>query len=87
MPDEIIQPLSQYIAERVLRQPKRAIDPDMKLISTGVIDSMSLIDLVIFVEDQFGVTIEYSELNAESFDSLSDLAALIEKRKLTGNRK
>jgi acyl carrier protein len=86
MPDETMQALSRYIAEQVLKQPKRAIDPEMKLISSGVIDSLGLVDLVIFVEDQFGVTIADSELNAQTFDCLKDLATLIETRKSSGNR-
>ena len=37
-------------------------------------------DLALFVEDTFGVRIEDTELNAQTFDSLTQLAALIESR-------
>lgn len=78
--DEIIQKLAAYIAKEVLRQPKRAISADEKLISNGLVDSFSLVDLGMFIEDTFGVRIEDTELNAETFDSLEQLAALIQSR-------
>jgi acyl carrier protein len=72
--------LSQYIAAEILKQPKRSIDPDEPLISSGLIDSFSLVDLSLFVEDTFGVRIEDTELNASTFDTLRQLAALIRDR-------
>jgi acyl carrier protein len=80
MASEIESKTAQYIAEQVLRQPARAIGPDEKLISSGLIDSFHLVDLSLFVEDAFGVRLEDTELNAESFDTLGELAALIRSR-------
>ena len=77
---EIIPQLSQFIARTILKQPAREIGPDEKLISSGLIDSFSLMDLALFVEDTFGVRIEDTELNADTFDTLPQLASLIESR-------
>jgi len=46
-----------------------------------LIDSFSLMDLALFVEDTFGVRIEDTELNADTFDNLDQLTTLIESRK------
>jgi acyl carrier protein len=73
--------LSSFIAKNIVKQPGRVIDADEKLISSGLIDSFSLMDLALFVEDTYGVRIEDTELNADTFDSLNQLAALIESRK------
>lgn len=75
-----IPQLSKFIASNILKQPNREIKPDEKLISSGLIDSFSLMDLALFVEDTFGVRIEDTELNAETFDTLPQLASLIESR-------
>ena len=72
--------LSQFITARILKQPGRGLSADEPLISSGLIDSVSLIDVALFVEDTFGVRIEDSELSAQTFDSLRQLAALIEMR-------
>jgi acyl carrier protein len=81
MSDSISNVLAAKIAERILKQPNRVIKSDESLISSGLIDSFSLVDLAIIVEDEFGVRIDDSELNAETFDTLDALVKLIESRK------
>ena len=80
MSDTILIVLEQYISSKILKQPDRKINPDEFLISSGMIDSFSLVDLALFVEDTFNVRIEDAELNAQTFNSLNQLAALIESR-------
>ena len=80
MTTEIVNAIAKQIAEKILNQPSRVIGADEPLISSGLIDSFSLVDLALFVEDTFGVRIEDSELNAATFDSLSQLAELIRSR-------
>jgi acyl carrier protein len=79
--DSIISEIEKYIATQILKQPHRKIAPDESLISSGLIDSFSLMDLALFVEDTFGVRIEDTELNANTFDNLTQLNSLIESRK------
>ena len=80
MNETIVSGLEQYIVKKILKQPNRRISPEEALISSGLIDSFSLMDLALFVEDTYGVRIEDTELNADKFDSLNQLAALIESR-------
>jgi Phosphopantetheine attachment site. len=79
--DSIISEIEKYIATQILKQPNRKIAADEPLISSGLIDSFSLMDLALFAEDTFGVRIEDTELNASTFDNLTQLASLIESRK------
>jgi acyl carrier protein len=80
MKDEIIQKTGVYIASTILKQPNRVIKPDQALISSGLIDSFSLVDLALFVEDTFNVHLDDSELNKETFDTLNQLAELVASR-------
>jgi len=80
MNEELIQKLGAYVAATILKQPNRVLKPDQPLISSGLIDSFSLVDMALFVEDTFGVHIDDAELNAETFDTLEALAALIASR-------
>lgn len=80
MSEERIQKLGEHIAKNILKQPNRQINPDQLLISSGLIDSFSLVDLALYVEDTFNVHIDDSELNAETFDTLEALASLIASR-------
>ena len=81
MTETMISQIEKYIATQILKQPNRKIAADESLISSGLIDSFSLMDLALFAEDTFGVRIEDTELNANTFDNLTQLASLIESRK------
>jgi acyl carrier protein len=81
MNSQILQTLSQYITTKILKQRNRKISVDEPLISSGLIDSFSLVDLSLYIEDTFNVRIDDTELNAETFDTLSQLATLILQRK------
>jgi acyl carrier protein len=80
MTRELTTQLSSYIAREILKDPKRSIAPDEALLSSGLVDSFSLVDLALFVEDTFGVRIEDTELNVSTFDTLNQLAVLIQSR-------
>ena len=81
MLSEISTILSRYIAEKILKQPDRSVDFGEPIISSGLVDSFSLVDLGLFVEDTFGVRIEDTELNSSTFDTLAQLAAIIQSRR------
>ena len=78
--EEVINILSEKIAGRILKQPNKKIGSDERLISTGLIDSFSLVDLALLVEDLFGVRIEDYELSRDSFDNLDQLSDIILSR-------
>ena len=80
MTNELIAQLAAFIAAEILHQPDQVIEPDAALISSGLIDSLSLVDLSLFIEDTFGVHIDDTELNADSFDTLDQLSSLIIER-------
>ena len=58
----------------------RRIEPglDTPLVSSGLVDSLSLIAVLNFVEDRFGVVIPDEAATAESMDSLRHILALVE---------
>jgi len=77
---ENIENLSGYIAAEIIKQPQRKIGMDEKLISSGLIDSFHLVDLAMFIEENFNVRIDDTELNADTFDTLAQLVELISQR-------
>jgi len=78
---DIIRQLEQHIAREVLKQPARKIAADQALISSGLVSSFQLVDIALYVEDSFGVRIDDTELNSSTFDTLEQLATIIETRR------
>ena len=77
---EMITKITQYLQVEILQQPDREISLDEPLITSGLIDSFSLVDFSLFVEDKFGVFLDDTELDGRTFDTLNELTSLIEKR-------
>lgn len=68
--EEIMKKFTAYIASKVLNQPKIIIHPDESFISSALIDSFSLVDLILFIENKFGICVDNSKLNTETLDTL-----------------
>ena len=77
---DIIHSLEKYVASSILKQPGRGIGAHEPILTSGLIDSFSLVDLALFVEDTYGVRVEDTELNSSTFDTLAQLAELIRSR-------
>ncbi len=77
---DVIQLIGSKISSKILKIPEKIISADEPLISSGLIDSFSLVDLALEVEDLFGVRIEDFELNVDTFDSLGQLSDIIISR-------
>jgi len=72
--------IARYIAGEILKDSTRVVMKDEPLVSSGLIDSFSLVDLALYVEDTFGVRIEDTELTSVVFDTVEQLAELISRR-------
>jgi acyl carrier protein len=80
MNSDIANTIATYISNTILKNPKRVIKPDEKLISSGLIDSFHLVDLGLFIEEKYNVRIDDSELNADTFDTLDQLVSVVQSR-------
>jgi acyl carrier protein len=81
MPTDDRTMIADFIVNRMLRTPDRKLGFDEPLLSRGLVDSLNIVDLALFVEDAFGVRLENAELNASAFDTVQQLADLIAGRR------
>lgn len=77
----ILNELITFIQAEFVTDPSIAITADMPLISSGVIDSFSFVSLQRFIERQFGVSVPDACINADEFDTVLQMSALIEQLK------
>ncbi|HVF00617.1 MAG TPA: hypothetical protein VNA27_04665 [Rubrobacteraceae bacterium] len=55
----------------------RDIPDDYALIENGVLTSLQTVELVMFLEDRFGITVEDEELDEENFGSIDAITNLV----------
>lgn len=51
------------------------------LITGGILDSISTLKLVVFLEEKFGITVEAHEAGVEHLDSVQQIVQLIAEKK------
>jgi acyl carrier protein len=52
-------------------------------LQSGIIDSLGILDLVAFLEKEFGIKISDQELVPQNFDSLAKVSAFAERKRLS----
>ena len=55
--------------------------PDVDLLQAGVLDSLALIQLLLHLEQQFGIKIAVDELEIDDFRTITSIARLVASQK------
>jgi len=71
------QKLLTFIKREFIAEPDFEITLDTNLISSGLIDSFSLVSLQKFIEKEFSKRIPAPKINAESFDTVRKMLDII----------
>lgn len=69
-----------YLVETFLLGDDDGFDDDESLLQSGIIDSTGVMEVVVFLEEQFAITIDDDELVADNLDSVSRLAAFVARK-------
>ena len=77
--------LKRLIASRLfLKIAPDAIDDNKSLIDAYGVDSVSLLELVVGLEEEFGITIPDEEFNLKHFETVAALAAFVRSKRDAG---
>ena len=80
--EEIVSVIREYIAQNILFSPDGFSYPDeASLLEEGIVDSMNVLELVTFVEGEFGLKVSEKDIVPDNFDSVSSLAAYIQRKR------
>jgi acyl carrier protein len=80
--DEIENAVRDYILGEFLPGEDPAeLTPQTPLISGGILDSISTLKLVVFLEERFGVTVEAHEAGIDHLDSIGQIVQMVSRKK------
>jgi acyl carrier protein len=79
---------NETIAEYLLRRFRSTLGGgplpfDRPLLSSGVIDSFGVLEVMAFLEDTFGITIDPNRHELTEFETVDSIAALVETERQT----
>ncbi len=80
------QEIKSVVKDFILREFLPGEDPNeltdsTPLITGGILDSIATVKLVLFLETQFGVTVQAHETDPQYLDTIASIAQLINSKK------
>lgn len=74
-----------YILENLMfsSDPSELAD-DVSLLDRGVIDSTGVLEVVLFLEESFGLQVKASQMLPQNFDSVDNIVAFVQRQQQGG---
>lgn len=73
--------INDYISREIVQdQAVLPLSNDTSLLKGGILDSLSLLRLVVFVQERFQLTVDETDLLPENFDSVDAICAYLRAR-------
>ena len=74
--------IRDYILENFLFTSNQdALEDSASFLEEGIVDSTGVLELVMFVEEKFGVSVEDEEIVPENFDSVEGLVRYVQQKR------
>ena len=58
-----------------------ALADNMSFLQEGILDSMGILEIIMFLEERFGVTVAENEMVPQNLDSIENLIAFIDRKR------
>lgn len=71
--------LVEFVKNEVMRNKNAKLSDDEDLLSAGILDSLAILQLVAYIEDQFGIKVPDEDVVFENFQSINALTAYLEQ--------
>ena len=81
MASNIASTIESFIVEEIMMVSKETrIDLESSLIKSGIVDSLSLLRLISFLEEKFGIVIDDEDVVPENFDTIKIMESLVAEK-------
>jgi acyl carrier protein len=69
-----------FVLENFYVSDPAELTDDASLIETGIVDSMGYLDIILFLETEFGIAIDDRETSPQNLETIARTAAFIERK-------
>jgi len=73
--------IRSFVEQMSMDDSGTAITQDTPLLDSGMIDSTGVMELIGFLESEFGINVADEEIVPENFETVSRIAAFVERKK------
>jgi acyl carrier protein len=80
MSDEMREQIIEFIRDEYVEDEATEINADTPLISSGLVDSFSMVSMKMFLEDEYQIKMTDEEASTEAFDTVKSIMELVQKK-------
>ena len=78
--DEIREAVLEYVIDEYIDEDDdMEVDADTALISSGIVDSFSMVSLKAFLENKYDIRIPDADATPEAFDTVNSIVQIVER--------
>ncbi len=80
------QPINDVLKTRVLKVLEKSLqiklsDTNINLVETGMLDSLSLIEFIVALENEFSIDVSFDDLDLNRFKTINEIALQVTNSK------
>jgi len=73
--------IKKYVLENFLfTEDESALDVNDSFLEQGLIDSTGILEIIVFIEEEYGIQVQDEEMIPENLDSVVNLAKFISRK-------
>jgi acyl carrier protein len=77
---ELKNKIKSFVSDYFIKDSGIEIAEDSSFLDKGIIDSTGVMELVSFLEETFGITMDDEEIIPDNFDSIEKLVTFVENK-------
>ena len=77
---ELRNQVRDFVTSNFYVADPKSLEDRTSLLDQGIIDSTGVLEVIMFIESTFGVTVEDAEMLPENLDSIDNIAAFVARK-------
>jgi len=79
---ELKRQVREFVTSNFYVADPKTLEDRTSLLDQGIIDSTGVLEVIMFIESTFGLTVEDSEMLPENLDSIERIAAFVARKQV-----
>jgi acyl carrier protein len=72
--------VTEFLRSEIKKIAFREVKDDELLLKSGVLDSITAVDLAVSLEEKYSIKIPFTDINEQNFGSVNDIATYLESK-------
>jgi len=76
-----LERVRRYITETSYLSDPAELTDTVSLIDSGIVDSTGMLDVILFIETEFGISVSDTETTPDNLETIARIAAFVDRKR------